>query len=161
GIRLSAALWNFWQVRGYLSEGRAHLAEALARQHPAARTETRARALKGAGKLAWAQGDYMQAKALHEECLAIYTELRDKRGIASWLNNRWLVAHDTGEYAAAKAFHEQSLKVEREIGRTRGVAGSLEEFARLGTVTGQSVYAVRQFGAVHAPRKAIGAPVPP
>src|ERR1019366_399103 len=40
-LRLIAAFWRFWQMRGYLSEGRAHaeavLAMPHARDHPAAR----------------------------------------------------------------------------------------------------------------------------
>ena len=56
GLRLVGALWWFWYTRGYFSEGRAWLAQALARDDTAAPGEARARALQGAGVLAFAEG---------------------------------------------------------------------------------------------------------
>ncbi len=70
GLRLAAALWEFWWVRGYLAEGRGWLGEALLRGRSAA-PELRARALHASGSLATRQGDYESAGALFEESLAI------------------------------------------------------------------------------------------
>ena len=60
GLRLAAALWEFWWVRGYLAEGRGWLDEALLRGRSAS-PELRARALHAAGSLATRQGDYESA----------------------------------------------------------------------------------------------------
>jgi predicted ATPase/DNA-binding CsgD family transcriptional regulator len=82
GMRLAAALWPFWFARGYVSEGRRWLENAVSRSGPAANL-ARAKALKGAGWLATFQDDYAAAKALIEEGLAFYRQLGDKEGIAS------------------------------------------------------------------------------
>ena len=84
GVRLAAALTDFWFARGYLSEGRRWLESAITRTGPAT-TLARAKALNGAGWLAAYQDEYGAAKAHIEEGLALYRELGDKEGIASSL----------------------------------------------------------------------------
>ncbi len=152
GLRIAGALWRFWKVRGYLSEGREKLAGMLAlptlptastlAPTPAPLPQTlrtqshsphspyslnlfRAKALNGAGVLAYRQGDYISARSLHEESLAIKRELGDKQGIASSLNNLGNVADDQGDYANARSLHEESLAIKRELGDKRGIASSL------------------------------------
>ena len=69
-LRLGGALWWFWSVRGYHSEGRRWLEEALAidgRVSP----ESRAMALAGVGELASDQGDLDRAKEACEEGLEL------------------------------------------------------------------------------------------
>src|SRR5207253_8102302 len=51
-LRLAGALRHFWEVRGFLSEGRAHLRAALSHDETAGPTVERALALNGAGYLA-------------------------------------------------------------------------------------------------------------
>ena len=68
GVRLAAALTDFWFARGYLSEGRRWLESAVSRTGPAT-TLARAKALNGAGWLAAYQGEYGAAKARIEEGL--------------------------------------------------------------------------------------------
>src|SRR5206468_4300698 len=69
-LQLGVALWRFWYVRGYLSEGRRWLAAALdlgqdsyadSRDGHAQPPSLRARALYGAGVLARSQGDLARA----------------------------------------------------------------------------------------------------
>jgi predicted ATPase/DNA-binding CsgD family transcriptional regulator len=82
GVRLAAALWLFWFARGYLSEGRRWLENAVSQDGRAA-PHARAKALNGAGWLATFQDEYGTAKMMIEEGLALYRELGDKEGIAS------------------------------------------------------------------------------
>src|SRR5919199_425912 len=56
-LELAAALWRYWRVRSYFSEGRRWLEDAL-RRVGAAPLPLRARALIGAGSLANYQADY-------------------------------------------------------------------------------------------------------
>src|SRR5262249_4631736 len=80
-LRLAGALASFWDVRGYFTEGRAHLAAALSRGG-AVEAAVRAKALHAEGQLSARQGDYVQARSLLEEGLAISQELGDRRGSA-------------------------------------------------------------------------------
>jgi predicted ATPase/class 3 adenylate cyclase len=89
-LRLVGALWQFWYLRGFISEGRRHLREALA-ESVHAPTVLRAKALTGASLLAHAQGDYEQGPVLIEESLALSRqagarkELMEALGLpASW-----------------------------------------------------------------------------
>ncbi|HYO48277.1 MAG TPA: tetratricopeptide repeat protein [Chloroflexia bacterium] len=127
-LRLGGALWRFWLIRGYLSEGRRWLEEALALGEavvgvvPAA---VRANALNGAGNLAYSAGDYAAALALHEESLRLRRELGDKQGMAGALNNIAVVWRDRGDYERASKHFEKSLKLKRELGDKMGIASSL------------------------------------
>jgi predicted ATPase/class 3 adenylate cyclase len=60
-LRLGGALWWFWSVRGYHSEGRRWLEEVLAMDGRGS-PESRAMALAGAGTLASEQGDLDRAQ---------------------------------------------------------------------------------------------------
>jgi hypothetical protein len=82
GLRLAASVWRFWAGRGYFGEGRGWL-EGLLSAARAVTPAVRAKALNGAGVLAYLQGDYVRAKALYEESLVIRRELGDRSGIAS------------------------------------------------------------------------------
>jgi predicted ATPase/Tfp pilus assembly protein PilF/transcriptional regulator with XRE-family HTH domain len=158
GLRLAAALWQFWQVRGYLSEGRRWLEEALAWDPEGSppRTALRAKVLNRAGLLAWTQGDYATACTYLEESLTIERALGNQRGIANSLRNLGNVAKDQGDYAAARALLAESLALDREIGDRRGIASSLNnlgivaldqgDYAAAHTLFTESLTIERQFG---------------
>ena len=71
GLGLASALSTFWYMRGFWSEGRAWLEEALAGT-PGNRAEARAKALRGLARLAVEQGDFGRAETSAEEALALY-----------------------------------------------------------------------------------------
>ena len=130
GLRLAAALWRFWEVRGHLREGCRWLEELLAKAEPERTSPSvRARALRGAGRLLQCQGEYERATALYQESLALLRELGDKRGIAHTLNNLGLVAWHQGNYSEAIAAYEESLALKRQLGDKRGIASSLGNLA--------------------------------
>lgn len=70
GLRLSGALFWFWNLRADFSEGRAWLEEALQDCKVA-----RAKALYGAGGLAFLQGDYGAARLLLDESVRLWRGL--------------------------------------------------------------------------------------
>ncbi len=131
-------LWRFGDMRGHQSEGRARLAQAMALTDGAVPSSLRARALTGAGVLAWRQGDLAQARALHEESLGIWRRLGDQRGIISALNNVALVVTDLGEYVAARGLHEEGLTIARQLGDQRSVGIALHNLAHLHGAGGNS-----------------------
>jgi predicted ATPase/transcriptional regulator with XRE-family HTH domain len=127
-LRLGSALWRFWLIRGYLSEGRRWLEEALASGGAGVGVvpaTVRANALNGAGNLAYSAGDYAAALALHEESLGLRRELGDKQGMAGALNNIAVVWRDRGDYERASTYFEMSLELKRELGDKMGIASSL------------------------------------
>lgn len=120
---ISGAIWRFWSIRGYISEGRSWLAKALAM--PPKRTATWARAANAAGNLAQMQVDYVEARALHEETRSVYIELGDKAGTARALNNLGVSAWQQGDYLAARSFFQECLDLQREVGSDWDIAAAL------------------------------------
>ncbi len=148
-LRLSGALSQFWLLRGYVSEGRQWLEQALDESR-GVRSAVRAKALIGAGELATMQDDFGRAEALCGESLALYQELGDRRGSATSLSSLGHVALMRSNYAAARTLEEEALLhplatvllyqgeygraqallevrlvLSREIGGVQGIAGSL------------------------------------
>jgi predicted ATPase/DNA-binding SARP family transcriptional activator len=132
GLRLGGALWDFWQVRGYPTEGRKRLADLLALPGASERTAFRAKALLGAGALASDQGDYGAARELLQESLSIWRELRDEAATADTLHFLADVVYYQSQYGEARALYEESLALRRGLRHERGIARSLES---LGTLT--------------------------
>jgi tetratricopeptide (TPR) repeat protein len=128
-VRLAGALWPFWEIRGYVSEGRRWLEHALAQSSTA--PAARAKACTGAGTMAFHQGDYERATVFHEDALALYRHLGDQRGIAFALNNVGAQIVSQGDYERAVPVVEESLALYREMGDTKGIVYPL---SILGTV---------------------------
>ncbi len=108
GLRLAAALWRFWYLRGRLFEGRSRLERALdlAGEAPSV---ARLRALNGAGVLAWNLGDYDEAELHYRAALQVSHAIGEQRMRASLLNNLSILQMDRGEPEAAQASLEQAL----------------------------------------------------
>jgi predicted ATPase/class 3 adenylate cyclase len=135
GLRLASALWPFWYLRGYVSEGREWLKQFLEKA-AGAPSPLRAKALYGASMLARAQDDYLQATALLEESLELYRAAKDKRGVASALGNLGVIAFARGDYARATHLHEESLEHFRELGDRVGMASALSELGNVAMYQG-------------------------
>ncbi len=122
-VRLAGALWRFWKIRGHSSEGRRWLTEALVRD--LADTAARAKALTGAGSLAWYQSDYEAARALYQEGLALSRRRGDEQGTAVSLASLGNVALGYCDYAGARTLYEESLAIQRRTGHQEGLANTL------------------------------------
>jgi non-specific serine/threonine protein kinase len=120
-VRLAADLPHFWDVRCHVREGRRWLEQALTAGTDAP-PALRARALAGAGLLADMHGDFAAARAHYQECLDLYQELDDQRGIAEAQGELGRTAVRQGDYAAARPFLEASLALHLELGHKPGVA---------------------------------------
>jgi predicted ATPase len=129
GLRLGGALFQFWERREYISEGREWLARLLALRSAAARDKVRARAVFAAGVLAGAQKDYDLANTLLTESLEINHETDDKWAAAVSLNALAVTALDRRDVAAARKLSEQNLNLWRELGDRDAVARSLSNLA--------------------------------
>lgn len=147
GLRLAAALWRFWLIHGHLSEGREWLKRLLeSTKGSAAHDATagmqgqwacRAKALRGAGGLAYEQGDYEDARGLYTAALALYQELDDRKGIAALLNNLGIIEDTQAHYGRATDLYQQSLSLKRELDDRWGMTTSLGNLGRLALQQGQ------------------------
>jgi predicted ATPase len=118
-LRLGSALSYFWSMRGYQSEGRSWLEEALAIEGRVS-PEMRAMALAGVGSLAFDQGELDRAKEVCEEGLQLLAhEGREaseaKLNLLVWLG---FVAWQKEEYGQAKELFEEGLELSREMSDT-------------------------------------------
>jgi predicted ATPase/DNA-binding SARP family transcriptional activator len=143
--RLGGAVWRYWHTRGHLAEGRRWLESALALPEPAdaGGDAARAKALRGAGVLAWAQGDYARAQALFEAAVPLVRELGDEEAVAGLANNLGVIALHHAEYDRARGLFEESLALRRRLGDGWGVATSLNN---LGATAGKQGDAARARG---------------
>ena len=116
GLRLGAALFPFWETREHLTEGRDAISRVLAIEGTAGRPKLRARILFAGAVLAGEQGDYVSARQLLEESLAICLELNDNRGVAVALNALAVSARDRGELAAASSLFERCVAIWKDLG---------------------------------------------
>jgi predicted ATPase/class 3 adenylate cyclase len=127
-LRFCATLREFWEVRGFYSEGRAFLEQALAHCQGSS-TSSRASALRAAAILADAQGDWHRVEELLQESLGLYRELEDTRGIASSLQELAWVASRRGASIAALQLLKESVTLLRELGDKEALAWSLYTLA--------------------------------
>jgi predicted ATPase len=77
-LRLAAALWRFWYLRGHLAEGQRRLERALGTDERP--TAARAKALNGAAVMAVNTGDPATGKLRAEEALMLHRTLGDAWG---------------------------------------------------------------------------------
>jgi len=122
--RLVGALQWFWVNYGFVREGRHFVERALVSSEGVA-ASVRAKALNGAGWLAFWQCEDVRAEGLCAESLQLYRELRDPRGMAFALYLLGLLAATRGDYPVATSLLEESLALAREGGDKVRLAFSL------------------------------------
>ena len=116
GLRIAASMASFWNIRGYLTEGRALLEQALAKTSAAVEGIHHANALSRMCYLVWFQGELGEARGYLERALAIQRNLADDNGIARSLNGLGVLASDIGDYALARTFYNEALPLFRKVG---------------------------------------------
>ncbi len=113
-LRLAAAVWWFWSLRGHLVEGRRRLESALAGDERP--TATRANALMGAADLAIDTTDHVTARLRAEEALALHRTLGDVWGAAYSLMILGFTLAVEGEWSEAQQRFDESARLFRELG---------------------------------------------
>jgi tetratricopeptide (TPR) repeat protein len=138
GLQLAAELGIFWERRGYLSEGRDRLAQALRSKRRPEYDKYRADALDAAARLAFLQNDYRESIALYEKSLKIRRQIasatddtRLKHGVVGVLNKIGLAALRNGDYRVAKQRLLEAMDLAKETNHTRGIVGALNHLAEL------------------------------
>ena len=124
-VRLSAALFRFWEARGQRSEGRTFLERALVSSQDVP-ARVRGKALLAAGFLAIDQGDHERGAQLGREAVALHRELGDRRSLALAHFLLGHIAWATRDFAAARSHAEEGQAVARASGETAVLAWLLE-----------------------------------
>ena len=142
GLRLSIALFRFWDMREHLSEGRARL-EAIVQLAGDDYTRERAQIWTFLGALTTTQGEFSIAHRYLSQSLWLYEELDDKWGIGTALNALAVNARDLGDYATAQEVFERSLAFWRAASDRVSTARGLHNLANVLRVR-------RDYAAAHA-----------
>lgn len=119
-LRLASAMWQFWHMRAYKTEGRRWLERALACDGGGA--TLRAAALNGAGCLAFVQCDWAQAEMLLGESLRHARSAGDRAAEARALTNLASVIGERGDHEGALSRFEESVPIFRGCGDVPNLA---------------------------------------
>jgi predicted ATPase/class 3 adenylate cyclase len=116
----AGSVWRFWHQRGRFAEARA-IFDHLLGGGPA-QPAARARALSGAGGIAYWQADYESMARWYTEARELFDAAGDKPGLAEALFNESFVPFMNGDSAAAAKLAERARDTYEEIGDDLGVA---------------------------------------
>ncbi len=142
-LRLGAASWRFWQIRGHLDEGRAVIRRILEMPSALMPTLARAQALGAAGGLAWWAADIAAADALYAEQLDVARGVGDRRAIAD-------ATFDLAHTRYVLEQHEDAFSLQAEARRLYEQLGDDRALAR---VEWTSVFALMASGTPEAARE--------
>jgi len=125
-LRVASAMWRFWQIRGFLQEGRQRLTELVVTPGASEDLEARAKALEAAGGVAYWQGDFEVAREFYQESLEIHRALGDRSGEANALYNIGFTYGAAGiDPVKATSLTNDAISIFRELGDRSGEAKCL------------------------------------
>ena len=119
GARIAAPLWRYWQMRGYLREGRA-LLEGLLEQLPATEVASRRAVLGALGGVAYWQRDLPAGEAACAEAVRLAEQIGDPRSLAEALYNLSFAVWQQGRMDEAAQLADRSMQLFTELGDTNG-----------------------------------------
>jgi predicted ATPase/DNA-binding CsgD family transcriptional regulator len=128
--RMAGALQPFWLTRGYWSEGRRWLEEALAMDSDATLAPAvRAKTLYGAGTLARFQGDFARARNLCEASLTLYRALADNNGVLMALVELSRISNFQGDQTSTESYLAEAASLLETMPDTAAKAYAYSEMA--------------------------------
>jgi tetratricopeptide (TPR) repeat protein len=128
-LRLSGSLRYFWVRRGYLSEGRTWITNALRLKSAQAPTQLRADTLVRVGDIAYMQCNYPAAREFREEALTILQQIGNQQGIARALIGLADTETAVGDYDKAESLFLQAVEITQQNGDHGGTATALAYLA--------------------------------
>jgi predicted ATPase/DNA-binding SARP family transcriptional activator len=134
-LRLATALSRFWYIRGYLTEGRRRLDQALA-DSDTSDPGLRRRALTAAASLALLQGDYTVSTDFAERALDAARESGQQPYVANALSNLGAIVLAAGDHDRAGALLEEAVALARVIGDQRIAALAINNLGDLALTVG-------------------------
>ncbi len=136
GLRLAAALCEFWYYEGPISDGERWMDQAV-NWVDVVGPSIQAKVMNAASTLAYARSDHEQGKIWSSEALAIARRTGDKTNWAWALF--WLSAHGTAnpeDYEEALRQCEQAVALFKELGDEPGLAWSYNGVGELSRLLG-------------------------
>jgi len=127
-LRLGAALWWSWYVGGQYAIGR-HALDAILAVPGGEHVAVRAKALTGAGRMAFLQCDYERAIVLLDSSIELARSSGDPVSLAHSLQYRGSIARERGEYDHAIDLHLLSRMIWQELEDRANVGRSLNYVA--------------------------------
>ncbi len=133
-LRIAAALWRFWYLRGRITEGTEWLRQVLTLESGDIKPDLLAKAMTGSANLATVQGDVDRARHLHVESLEIRRKLGLSEGIVISLSNLGALELNQGHLGTARELLEEALSLARHGSNKHRIANTLNN---LGNVASQ------------------------
>ena len=127
-LRLTRAIHRLWYSRGYLSEGRRWLEEALS-AGGAQPPQLRAQVLTAAGAVAWRQGDLEAAERHASEALGLFRNADEEQELVGPLSVLGVVAMDRDDWDRALPLQEEMALIARKADDRYGLAMALNNQA--------------------------------
>jgi len=144
GLWLGAALWFFWDVRGYGGEARERLRHLLALPAAQQPRGARARALQSAAWMAYVLGDAADGLAAAEESLALARDLGDGAILARSLAIMGVILGlNTDQHGRAEPLLTEALGLGQALEDTFTVGFALFTLGRIAMVRGEHDRAVQ------------------
>ncbi len=131
-VRLTNALWPFWEATERFTEGHYWLEQSLAQDTNAA-SQAQTKLRHAAGVLAFQIGEYGKARGLLEECLVIHRFSGDRQAEAQILTLLSDVAVAEGDEPRAIDLLTSSLTQGRRMNNVPMIFGALERLTTLAT----------------------------
>jgi non-specific serine/threonine protein kinase len=155
-LQMTGALWHYWYRLGELSEGRAWLEQSLAAAPPDVALDLRARALRGAGVLAWQSTDYDGSREWLEAALTAYETLHDRTGAAWVLKSLGCLFATRADRDQAEQYLTASLAIFREFDDAVGIAQLTANLGELAQAAGDHHLAIERLETALAMWRALG-----
>ncbi len=125
-MRILAACWRFWQMRGYLAEGRDQAERVLAMPGSRDNLDQRAAALEAAGGIAYWQADHQAARGWYDEALQLARASGDESRIANAIYNlTFTFTLEQEDQVKALSLAEEAVAIYRRLGDEEGIGRAL------------------------------------
>jgi tetratricopeptide (TPR) repeat protein len=154
-LRLVVGVRRFWQVHGYLAEGRQSLRSAVTATE-GTHSELRANALNMLGILAGEQGDFDAADAAFTAAGEEARAVGATRALSSSLVNRGNLAFFKGDLGAARALYRESIEHFEALDDLRGQALARENIGLLSLTADEPAEAVTWLTAARDQAREVG-----
>jgi predicted ATPase len=144
-VKLAVALMWFWILRGYSTEGRKYVNEALALPAVQASDFIHGHALYVGATLAYSQGDQAEAKSMLERCMDIRRRDGKQLEIAATLSTLSVVRLHAGDPDGAREVALEAVKIFQELGDRTNETIAMSQLGQIHAYVGDQIEAQRIF----------------